>query len=78
MIKKEDLGEWMANPVTRAYFAGIKDKILRSSLALGDGITCNTASVDETAIETAKMVGRIQGWKDALEIDTEEVLEEID
>lgn len=75
MIRKDALGEWLANPVTRAYFAGIEDKIKEVEQALGRGVTINDDSSHNTALATARLVGRIDGLRDKVEIDTDTVIE---
>lgn len=75
MIGKEALGEWLANPVTRAYFAGIRAKINGLEEGLGDGGFIDSENAHTTMVQMLKTVGRIAGLKDCLEIDSETVIE---
>lgn len=75
MINKEALGEWLASPVTRAYFAGIRTKITGLEEALGAGGFIDSENAHTTMVQMIKIVGRIEGLRDCLEIDHESVIE---
>ena len=75
MINKDALGEWLANPVTRAYFAGIRAKIEEINEALGNGQMIDSENAHTSMVQTLRAIGRVEGLRDVLSIDQETVLE---
>jgi hypothetical protein len=75
-ITKNDLAEWLGNPVTRAYQAGIKSKVEELQKSVASGQFLNMSNPYETAANIARVIGHIDGLKDALEIDNDTVLGE--
>lgn len=75
-ITKRDLAEWMESPVTRAWFKGIKAKMSQLEGMAGNGSMLNAGNPFETHSNISRVVGRIEGLNDALEIDDETVLGE--
>lgn len=73
VITKQDLSEWKQDPVTIAWFHGIKLKAKELKEGMAIGQTIDVDSADGTAIKTAKMVGQIQGLYDAILINEEEI-----
>lgn len=73
MITKDNVLEWKDHPVTKAYFAGIRQKVLDIKEFLGEG---GTLSGKFTAENTHRAVGRIEGLTDAITIDLDEVVEQ--
>ena len=70
-MTKEQLDEWKSNPATQEIYKKIKGVklALQDSLASGQTL-CTTA--DETHGSTAKMVGKIEGLNQLLDISCED------
>lgn len=67
-LSREQLDEWLENPVTKAWFASVREKAYLIGVGLMDG-----AAVDETpdkvALNYMKVVGIRTGLYDALDIN---------
>ena len=75
-ISKNDVLDWLDNPVTKAYFKGIKAKIRLIQEWLGSGVIIDSSNPYYTASKAAHFIGQIEGLNDALEVKTDEVIEE--
>ena len=71
-ISKSDLDSWLALPLTKHYFASIKEKVKEIEIQLGLGTCLDTSSTDAIAIQYARIVGRIEGLNDRLDIEAQE------
>ena len=71
IVTKEMLADWKENPVTVEYFEGIKFKIrvLESDTSLGQILDYDNPP--GTAMRIAKIVGHMEGLRDALEVELE-------
>lgn len=67
-LSKENLIEWMEYPVTKAFLAGVNERIKELHLELGSGRTIKE-SAHETSVETAKIVAKIDELQNILDID---------
>jgi len=74
-ITKNDVEDWKASEITQAWFQGIYQKIADIERVLSSGGTLNADSAENTAINTAQLVGRAQGLRDTLDIDDNVVIE---
>ena len=62
-------GEWRDIPESRELFKIIRSRIVDIEKDLGRGMrTISYASADNTALQTAIEVGKIQGFMEVLEI----------
>ena len=68
-LNPEDWHDWKDSPVTQEYFRQVSLKIREHMISLGNGVTLNTQSADQTAIETAKAVGAVEALQDILDIE---------
>lgn len=75
-ITKAQVSEWKQDPVTRAWFTGIRRKIQIGKDYVTEGGTIDTEH-GATEVKTARAVGRIEGLLDAINID-EETVEVVD
>ncbi len=75
-ITKQDLADWMQNPVTKAFQEGIKAKIRQIEKAVGAGELLDSGNPFATHSNVSRLVGRIEGLQDALEVDDTTVLGE--
>jgi len=71
-ISKEDLMQWMEEPVTRAFIGSIKEKMKELFLEVGNGATLDTSNSSITQAETAKVVGKIEILQEVLDINIAE------
>ena len=76
IINKKDFAEWLHNPVTEAYFEAVQYKLKLIEKGLAEGLTLNSESVDNTALQTARMVGEAIGLQSALQVELEAIEEE--
>ena len=75
MLKRDDVIDWLESPVTRAYFTGIKAKIREVEQQLGRGVTLDSENPHATVVQTARLVGLTEAYKDVLEVNVDEVVE---
>lgn len=68
-ISSEDLVEWTQHPITQAYFREVNSKIKETVLYLGEGHSVNKESADFTAQETSRLVGKIEAFREVLDIE---------
>ena len=71
-ISKEDLMQWMEQPVSQAFIGAIRDKIKELYLSVGNGATLDTSNSSTTLAETAKAVGKIEILQEVLDINIAE------
>lgn len=67
-ITKEQFGDWKANPVTVAVMEQLDERKALLASVLCDGGTVGS-KVDETALNTARHVGVIEGLNQILNIE---------
>jgi hypothetical protein len=72
LISKEDLLQWMEEPVSRAFIGAIKEKIKELYVELGNGRTLDISNSSVTLAETAKAVGKIEILQEVLDINIAE------
>lgn len=72
-ITRERINEWLQDEVTIARKKGILEKVKNLREILGDGATLGETS-DLTAIQTARIVGRIEGLIESYDLDTNEAI----
>lgn len=72
LISKEDLLQWMEEPVTKAFIKEINSKLKELYLVLGNGATLDTSNSNTTLAETAKAVGKIEILQEVLDINIAE------
>ena len=71
-ISKEDLLQWMEEPVSMAFIGAIKEKIKDLYVELGNGRTLDISNSSATLAETAKAVGKIEILQEVLDINIAE------
>jgi len=71
VISEEDFHEWMQHPITQAYFREVNQKIKDLILSFKDGATVNKDNADYTVQETNKIIGKIEGLQEILDIELE-------
>jgi hypothetical protein len=76
-LSKDELMEWMASPTTQKVVGLIKTKKEQAKEDLGRGLTVKSASMEQTAIETARLVGIIQGLEVLLDIEADDDVERL-
>lgn len=74
-VSREDLGEWLSNPITKLYFTEISKIVKERFLALGGGSTLNIQSMETTALQTASEIGFLNGLRACLNVELPEVEE---
>lgn len=71
-IPKEQLLDWLGQSTTKAVFGCLREVKKGHEDMVLQGGTLNMSSPDETALLTARMLGRIEGLNTILEIVVEE------
>lgn len=68
-IGEEDFLEWMQHPITQSYFREVNSKVKEMLLFLGEGKTINPENTDYSIQQTNKMIGKIEGLREILDIE---------
>ncbi len=68
-INEEDFLEWMQHPITQSYFREVQQKVKDLILSFKDGATVNKENADFTVQETNKIIGKIEGLQEILDIE---------
>jgi len=61
VLTKDELVEWHLNPITQKIKLIVKEQLKDVHSKLGNGWTLHRGSIEKTALETAEMVGKIEG-----------------
>ena len=71
-IPKEALIEWMNDPITKRVMAYLREVRTQHQEVLLEGRSLNMRSCEETALQTAQLLGKIAGMNLILEMHLEE------
>ena len=65
-MNKEQYAAWRGNPLTEEVFKHLQAKCNQLKDMLANGSTLSNESADATAIQTARLVGNIEGLKEVM------------
>lgn len=71
-VTRDEVRNWLNDPVTKVLYSSIKEHIKQAHLRLGEGSLLDAESTEKTALNYAQLVGYIAGLRATLTIETED------
>ena len=68
-ITSNEFLDWTSQRVTQAFLAAINGRIKELFIEIGNGRTLDVANSSVTQAETARLVGKIEGLQEVLDLD---------
>ena len=72
-LTPEEMEEWLRNPTTRKVLQGLRSLRQEYQDQLVRGVTLNLTSVEQTALQTSRLLGQIYGLDLMLEMRPSDV-----